>query len=85
MIETTSCLPLDEALRIGEILEIDWSQYSMLEFIVGYVIELEHGTKYPRWNITNDDPIMTAKIALAHLEELPDYYTRLQKMENNLL
>jgi len=85
MIETTSCLPLDEALRIGEILEIDWSQYSMLEFIVGYVIELEHGTKYPRWNITNDDPIMTAKIALAHLEELPDYYTRPQKMENNLL
>ena len=43
-------------------------------------VELEHGFKGD-WNVTNSDPIATAKIALAHLDELPDYYTRLKKME----
>jgi hypothetical protein len=44
-------------------------------------VELEHGLRYPLTNVTDDDPVVTAKIALAHLNELPDYYTRLLRME----
>jgi hypothetical protein len=44
-------------------------------------VELEHGRHDPQTNVTNDDPILTAKIALAHLKEFPDYYTRLKRME----
>lgn len=51
------------------------------EFLQGLIVEMEHGKRYPECNVTNDDPIMTAKIAWAHLKELPDYYTRLNKME----
>ncbi len=78
-------ITLDQALELGVRLDINWGQYSLFEFLQGYGVELEHGTRFPRWNITNDDPIMTAKIVMAHLEELPDYYTRLNKMENDLL
>ena len=48
---------------------------------MGMDVELEHGTVDPNTNVTNDDPLTTAKIALAHLNEFPDYYTRLEKME----
>jgi len=48
---------------------------------MGMDVELEHGTIDPHTNVTNDDPLATGKIALAHLNELPDYYTRLDKME----
>ena len=78
-------ITLDQALELGVKLDINWGQYSLFEFLQGYGVELEHGTKFPRWNVTNNDPIMTAKIVMAHLEELPDYYTRLHKMENDLL
>ena len=44
-------------------------------------MELEHGLVDPHTNVTNDDPIMTGKIALAHLNEFLDYYTRLIEME----
>lgn len=53
----------------------------MKEFYAGLQVELEHGTVSPATNITNDDPILTAKIALAHLAELPMYYTLLKEME----
>ncbi len=78
-------ITLDQALELGVKLDINWGQYSLFEFLQGYGVELEHGTKFPRWNVTNNDPIMTAKIVMAHLEELPDYYTQLKKMESNLL
>ena len=48
---------------------------------MGMDVELEHGKIDPNTNVTNDDPLTTAKIALAHLNEFPDYYTRLEKME----
>ena len=48
---------------------------------VGIEVELEHGTRDPATDITHDDPLLTGKIALAHLNELPDYYTRLALME----
>lgn len=49
---------------------------------MGLDVELEHGTKDPGTDVTGDDPVMTGKIALAHLRELPDYYTRLAIMES---
>ncbi len=47
----------------------------------GMNVELEHGTRFGDLYVTGDDPVMTAKIALAHLREFPDYYERLAVME----
>jgi len=68
--------------EIGEKLGIDWSRFNVEQFRMGLDMELEHGTTDPETNVTNDDPITTGKIALAHLNEIPDYYTRLAKMES---
>ena len=72
---------IEEAKKIGEVLGIDWSKFDVEQFRMGLDVELEHGLRDPKTNVTNDDPIMTGKIALAHLNEFPDYYTRLEKME----
>lgn len=53
----------------------------MTEFQKGLEVELEHGAHDPVTNVTNDDPLVTGKIAWAHLKELRDYYTRLDRME----
>ena len=71
----------EEAKRIGESLGIDWSKFDIEQYRMGIDIELEHGTVDSHTNVTNDDPIVTGKIALAHLNEYPDYYPRLDKME----
>lgn len=71
----------EEAKRIGEKLGVDWSKFDVEQFRMGMDVELEHGLVDPHTNVTNDDPILTGKIALAHLNEFPDYYTRLEKME----
>ncbi|MBN2240312.1 MAG: hypothetical protein JW712_11115 [Dehalococcoidales bacterium] len=71
----------EEAREIGEKLGIDWSSFDVEQYRMGLDVELEHGTIDPHTNVTNDDPIMTGKIALAHLNEFGDYYTRLDKME----
>ena len=73
--------PAEETKRIGESLGIDWSKFDVEQYRMGLDVELEHGLVDPHTNVTNDDPIMTGKIALAHLNEFPDYYTRLDKME----
>lgn len=72
---------LDQAKEIGEKLGIDWSKFDVEQFRMGLDVELEHGLISPHTNVTNDDTILTGKIALAHLNEYPDYYTRLYKME----
>jgi hypothetical protein len=74
---------IEEARKIGQAIGIDWakSPYDVEQFRIGLDVELEHGTRDPHTNVTNDDPIVTGKIALAHLNELPDYYTRLTAME----
>ena len=72
---------LEEAKKIGESLGIDWSEFNVEQYRMGLDVEMEHGTVDAHTNVTNDDPIMTGKIALAHLNEFPDYYTRLDKME----
>ena len=71
----------EEAKKVGEILGIDWSEFNVEQYRMGLDVELEHGTVDVHTNVTNDDPIMTGKIALAHLNEFPDYYTRLDNME----
>jgi len=72
---------IEEAREIGESLGIDWSKFDVEQYRMGLDVELEHGLVDPHTNVTNDDQVMTGKIALAHLNEFPDYYTRLEKME----
>lgn len=74
---------LQEAERIGRMLGIDWrtSKFGAEQFRMGLDVELEHGRRDMLTNVTNDDPILTGKIALAHLNEFPDYYDRLKKVE----
>lgn len=71
----------EEAKQIGEQIGIDWSKWDVEQFRMGMDVELEHGTVDSNTNVTDDDPVMTGKIALAHLNEFRDYYTRLAKME----
>jgi hypothetical protein len=70
-----------ESKKIGEDMGIDWKKIPFDEFAMGINVELEHGLKDPKTNVTSNDETMTAKIALAHLNEFPDYYTRLKKLE----
>jgi len=74
---------LDEAREIGRTIGIDWeaAPFEVEQFRMGLDVELEHGARDPETNVTGDDPILTGKIALAHLREFPDYYTRLAVME----
>jgi len=71
----------DEAKRIGDSLSLDWAQVDLEQFRMGLLVELEHGTRDPETNVTDDDVDLTGKIALAHLKEFPDYCTRLAKLE----
>jgi hypothetical protein len=73
----------DEARGIGEQIGIDWetAPFDVEQFRMGMDVELEHGLQDPATNVTGDDPVVTGKIALAHLNEFPDYYTRLDRME----
>jgi len=73
----------EEARRTGEQIGIDWSSapFDLDEFRAGMDVELEHGIHDLATNVTDDDAVVTGKIALAHLNEFPDYYARLEKME----
>ena len=70
-----------QAEEIGNKLGIDWSRFDVEQFRKGLNVELEHGRHDPLTDVTGDDPVLTGKIALAHLNEFSDYYTRLEKME----
>jgi hypothetical protein len=72
---------LNQTKTIGERLGIRWETFDVEQFRAGLGVELEHGTVNQTTNVTGDDPLLTGKIALAHLTEFPDYYTRLAKME----
>lgn len=71
----------EQAKEIGEQLGIQWDKFNIEQFRQGIDVELEHGTRDPETNVTDDNPLTTGKIALAHLNEFPDYYDRLEKME----
>jgi hypothetical protein len=71
----------EEAKQIGKKLGIKWDKFDADQFRRGLNVELEHGLRNEETNVTNDDPILTGKIALAHLNEFPDYYDRLETLE----
>lgn len=72
----------EQAVAIAEKLGIDWSRFDVEQFRRGMEVELEHGARDPETNVTGDDPLLTGKIAWAHLKEFPDYYDRLEVMED---
>ena len=73
----------EEARLVGDEIGIDWAAapFDVEQFRMGMDVELEHGVHDPTTNVTDSDPVITGKIALAHLKEFPDYYTRLARME----
>jgi hypothetical protein len=71
----------EEAKEVGEKLGIDWSRFDLDQYRKGMDVELEHGMRDNATNVTGDDLLVTGKIALAHLNEYPDYYDRLEKLE----
>lgn len=73
----------EEARKIGDRIGVDWQKYDLEEFRMGLAVELEHGVRDPQTNVTGDDEVATGKIALAHLKEIRDYYTRLLAMEKD--
>jgi hypothetical protein len=74
---------VEEARQVGEQIGIDWATapFDVDQFRRGMDVELEHGLHDAATNVTGDDPLVTGKIALAHLNEFPDYYSRLERME----
>lgn len=74
---------LKQVKAVGDYLGVNWDVIDVDELQEGMIVELEHGLKrgLKRTNVTNDDLIVTAQIALAHIREIPDYYDRLEKME----
>lgn len=67
---------INDILTVAKILNIDFSKFSLEDFITGINIEMEHGLVNPITNVTNNDLLMTAKIALAHLDEYSNYYNK---------
>ena len=72
---------IEEAKRVGDAIGVDWTRFDLEQFRAGMDVELEHGAHDPQTDVTGDDPIVTGKIALAHMKEFPDYYERLERME----
>ena len=72
---------LVEARRVGDLIDVDWKTCDIKQFRRGIDVEYEHGARDPQTDVTHDDPILTGRIALAHLKEFADYYTRLDQME----
>ena len=72
-----------EALAVATELGMDFEalKYDLEQFRMGLDVELEHGPRSPKTDVSGDDSVITGKIALAHLNEFPDYYTRLAVME----
>ncbi|URM34742.1 MULTISPECIES: DUF5661 family protein [Bacillaceae] len=73
----------EEAAAIALLLGIDFTKtrFDLNEFWMGVNTELEHGKRSSQTNVTGDDPLLTGKIAMAHLNEFPDYYKRLKVLE----
>ena len=70
------------AKKLGDAYGLKWDKFDAKQLADGMNVELEHGTADLATNVTNDDETVTMKIALAHLNEFPDYYVRLKKMED---
>ena len=79
--EHETSITSEEARRVGDEIGVDWERFDLQQFRRGMAVELEHGSHDPQTDVTGDDPIVTGKIALAHMKEFPDYYERLERME----
>jgi peroxiredoxin family protein len=86
MSETRHEFNSEEARRIGEEIGIDWASapFDVDQFRIGMHVELEHGLHDPLTNVSDDDPHITAKIALAHLNEFMANGARMEGIEANL-
>ncbi len=71
----------EDAEHVGQSLGITWDRFDVEQFRMGLDVELEHGRRDPATDVTQGSSVLTGKIALAHLNEFPDYYTRLARME----
>ena len=71
----------EEARSVGDEIGVDWDRFKLEQFRIGMDVEYEHGAHDPQTDVTGDDPILTGKIALAHMKEFPDYDERLERME----
>ena len=71
----------EEAQRVGDQIGVNWDRFELEQFRKGMDVEYEHGSHDPQTDVTGDDPILTGKIALAHMKEFPDCYGRLERME----
>ena len=71
----------EQARRVGDEIGVDWDRFDLEQFRRGMDVEFEHGSHDPQTDVTGNDPILTGKIALAHMKEFPDYYERLERME----
>lgn len=67
---------MTDALYAAALLNVKFDKFTKEEFLDGINIELEHGFVNPETNVTNNDLITTSKIALAHLNEFPNYYNK---------
>ena len=71
----------DEARRVGDEIGVDWSRFDLRAVSHRYGRRIRARLARPQTDVTGDDPIVTGKIALAHMKEFPDYYERLERME----
>ncbi|MBL8097356.1 MAG: hypothetical protein JNL73_24465 [Anaerolineales bacterium] len=81
LMSTKQKFSIEEARAIGTRLGLDWARIDLEQFRRGLEIELEHGARDADTDVTRDDPVLTGKIAWAHLKEIKDYYTRLDRLE----
>jgi hypothetical protein len=80
---TSRSITTEQAAEVADAIGINFETvgFDLGQFTRGMRVELEHGSRDPETDVTHDDPIVTGKIAWAHLKELPDYYDRLAEME----
>ena len=74
-------ISLAQAKQSIKKLGVKLDKFDAEQFRMGMKVELEHGQRSPKTNVSDDDLLTTGKITLAHLNEFPDYYTRLKKLE----
>jgi hypothetical protein len=76
-----------EAAKILKIVNVEKMKIPLEDFLMGLEVELEHGTRFKDANVTNNHPLLTGKIVLAHLKETMDYYRRIDvaEIEGDLL
>jgi hypothetical protein len=70
---------IDTVKKTAKKLNINTIKYPIKTLLSGYKVELEHGKKAGKYNVTNNSPTKTLKITMAHLTERPDYYKKLNK------